>query len=49
MTFPDDGDGNRVKKEEGGVVTHYPGRHLDGIMKLPLDPAPPNITMPMDS
>jgi len=29
MTFAYDGDGNRVKKDEGGVVTHYPGRHYE--------------------
>jgi len=29
VTFTYDGDGNRVKKDEGGVVTHYPGRHYE--------------------
>jgi hypothetical protein len=29
MSFPDDGDGNRVKKDEGGAVTYYPGRHYE--------------------
>ena len=29
VAFEYDGDGNRVKKDEGGVVTHYPGRHYE--------------------
>jgi len=29
VTFSYDGDGNRVKKDEGGVATHYPGRHYE--------------------
>ena len=29
VTFAYDGDGNRVKKDEDGIVTHYPGRHYE--------------------
>jgi len=29
VTFTYDGDGNRVKKDEDGVVTHYPGSHYE--------------------
>ena len=29
VTFTYDGDGNRVKKDEDSVVTHYPGRHYE--------------------
>jgi len=29
VTFTYDGDGNRVKKDEDGIVTHYPGRHYE--------------------
>jgi len=29
VTFTYDGDGNRVKKDEDGIVTLYPGRHYE--------------------
>ncbi len=32
VTFTYDGDGNRVRKEVGGVVTHYPGRHYEAAL-----------------
>lgn len=26
--------GNQVRKEEGGVITHYPGRHYEAALPL---------------